>query len=679
MINSNGKRVLNTVFKEVEKSKSFLLLRDEGDYYKCIYSSDNFGVLYGYTLEEIANIWNEEILFFEDELQKKEILKRIKMGSSTEQTLIEIRKKNGEMRKSFFCSEKVSDNQHDLIIAHFLDIGFQETLLRDFEIDEKRKFEEEIFELKQSSETENLMRGKFLANMSHEIRTPMNGIMGFLDLLSLTTLDEEQQELLKDARSATDVLLFIINDILDFSKIEAGKVVMEKVTFRMDTLIEECVGLAQTKAKEKKLEFFTDIKSQVPDELIGDPARLRQIINHLLSNAVKFTQEGEIYVLVKLVSLIKKKIVLEFEIRDSGTGIPEEYMDKLFTPFSQADPSTTRKFGGLGLGLTICREMVKMMNGDIRVESNAGKGSRFFFTVELEFEEGAAKKEYLQMEVKAVKAMIVDGNQGDRKILRRYLEEAGCMVIEEERGDGALKKLLEVSKSEAFDVVFTEDELNGMTGYDLAVSVKAMSELKNLKIIMLTSTPLRGDALKAKGKGFSGYLTKPAYREDIIKCLALVLGLDKEGKDKDAVITRYTYKENIKSNDAKVLLVEDNEMNRKMMLVMFKKWGILCDIAIDGQEALGACQKKDYEVIIMDCQMPIMDGFQSTKIIRQLEGKNKKAYIIAITADARESAHEKCLECGMDDYLTKPVDFEKLYTLLKANLKNKIQNKKVFN
>lgn len=537
-------------------------------------------------------------------------------------------------------------------------------------VSDRMKIEKELILAKQNAESANTLKNQFLSNMSHEIRTPMNGIIGFIDLLSITTLDEEQKELLQDARSASQVLLYVINDILDFSKIEAGKLSMEKIKFKIRSLVEECVNIASVKAQEKKLQIYVQIKSDVPEEVVGDPARLRQILNNLLSNAVKFTDEGEISIFINMVEVKKNNIVIRFEVDDTGMGIPKEYINKLFSPFTQADLTFTRRFGGTGLGLTIAKEIVKMMNGEIGVETVFGKGSKFYFTGEFEMVEMEIQKSFSFANVKNSKVLLLDDSSTDRKILRTYLEEAGCKVLETNKGELALKLIRGAAKTtEPVLAVFTDNNISDITAYDFATIVKKNAKLKKLKIIMLTSTPQRGDAIKVKQSGFCGYLSKPALREEVIQCLSLVLGLNPEDNEEGTLITRYTFAENNISIGPKILMVEDSDVNRKLILIMLKKWGFNCDVAANGQEAINSVKNKDYDIILMDCQMPLMDGFESTKAIRALEKKGKRAKIIAITIDSREGTKERCMEVGMDDYLTKPVNFEKLYDMIN-NLSN---------
>lgn len=538
---------------------------------------------------------------------------------------------------------------------------------------ERSKMEMKLAKAKEAAEAANKAKSAFLANMSHEIRTPMNGIIGFLSLLNESVLSAEQLDYVQEAQSASEVLLYLINDILDFSRIEAGKLRMEEIPFRLRSAVEDAVSLQSPRAREKGLELNMLIKSNVPEVLIGDPARLRQVLNNLMSNAVKFTHQGELLVTVEMLQADAKQVEILFEVSDTGIGIAEVDMHKLFTPFSQVDDSATRKYGGTGLGLSITNELVHLMEGEISVESKLGKGSKFSFTARFRPVDELCVDTYEYAQLTGRRILVVDDNASNRKIIRAYLEESGCQIEECDEGEKAVSMILASASGKQFDAAIIDFQMPGMTGCDLAMALQAIPSSREIRLIMLTSIAQRGDIDFASACGFTGYLTKPVKRNELLDCVAIVLGL-KEEAVQDSIVTRYTSRENPVPVPNRFLLVEDNEMNQKIIVKMLAKYNMFCDIAASGLEALKAVQEKDYDLIFMDCQIPDMDGYETTRRIRDWEGGKRHTPIVAMTANAMEGDREKCLQAGMDDYISKPVDFKLLLDIIERYTADKEKN-----
>ncbi len=536
------------------------------------------------------------------------------------------------------------------------------------DISERKIAEEEMKRARSLAEQASRTKSEFLANMSHEIRTPLNGIIGMTELVMMSNLEDDQKERLEAVKFSGESLLDIINDILDLSKIEARKLELDFVQFSLRGVIEKVLRPMSSKTSQKNLELILDISNGVPDYFVGDPVRLRQILFNLIGNAIKFTEKGEIKLEVRLIGEKDNYIELGFFITDTGIGIPADKMHNLFKSFSQADSSTSRKFGGTGLGLAISRSLVEMMKGKITVDSIPDKGSVFKFNIWLEVSKEVVHESSSEIQpiLKQKRVLIVDDNLNNRKILKGFLDYLEIENDEAYDGKQAYERILANSGTKKhYDIILLDYHMPVMDGIEMAKLMFAENKIVPFPdIIMLSSDDVNLERSKLKDFGIKRYLIKPIFKDDLIRLLNEAVGHIDFSQPLKKIYTQKST-ENL-NKQYKVLLAEDNIINQKLANGLLEKLGCKIKTVNNGKEAVSAAKNGGFDIIFMDIQMPEMDGFEATGLIRDWENENgTKTPIVAMTAHAMKGDREKCINAGMDDYVTKPISLKILSDVLK--------------
>jgi two-component system sensor histidine kinase/response regulator len=615
-----------------------------------------FETLFGYSAAEAIGATIDALIVPESLRSESSELEARARGGEIVRVEVERRRKDGHPIQVRLSAAAVKATAEGALVALYEDIS------------DRKAAEQAMRAARDLAERVARARSAFLANMSHEIRTPMNAVLGFVELVLDTELAPEQRRALELVRSSSEALLTILNDILDYSKIEAEHLELESIPFDLPKVVHATATLLAVRAREKHLELTVDVPPDVPHVVRGDPTRLRQVLMNLIGNAIKFTEDGEVAVSAAVDGPHPgedKRVSVRFRVRDTGIGISDEQLAHIFDEFTQADASMTRRYGGTGLGLAIARRLVALMGGELTVTSHVGRGSEFSFTLPYPVETPAgAATPGRTASLGGRRLLVVDDNETNRRILRDMLGAEGVAVHEAHRADAGLEALRRAATAgTAFDLAILDAQMPDQDGFELATAIRRDAQLARTRLLILTSAGQRGDGERCRQLGIQAYLTKPIARADLIEAVGTVLAGTPSAAGGVDLVTRHSIAES--RHMLRILLAEDNVVNQQVATAMLLKRGHHVDVVANGREAVDAVAAERYDLVLMDIQMPEMDGFEATARIRALP-QGGTLPIIALTAHALSGERERCLERGMTGYLAKPFKAHELFAVVEG-------------